>query len=281
MAYLTASSRLDNTFLVGSFTPPTEPKPNPDPPGPTPAPGPSGPGSDPVNPPQPTEAEKGRPKGYIFEPYWTANGTTTYSVADKHRLLAGSTTVKDPYIGIGRDSEPGYVLACIVNPMKENVYFTLCDGWAPVDGCVTEVTISAANGSKPAVTDGSPRFYSEGLFKWVGSGNSSGSPLVTITPTDSNGDGKGDADAWTGHPVFTYVYTAKNGLSGSAGSNGVLALTEENRKMTVWAYIAQSSGTQDGSSAPVTAAYVETQAKAWATNRADPNRYPGYTAPTP
>lgn len=262
LAYLTDTSSLDNVFLVGAFTKPTEPKPDPDPPKPDP--------TDP-DPEVPTDDQKGKPDGYIFEPYWNANGSPDYTGKDSHRLLAGETTVKDPYIGIGKDSESGYVLACITNPMAPHVYFQLSEGWEPVEGYVTEVTITDANGSKPAVTADEPKFYSQGLFKWVGD-NDDGS-LKALTPADNNSDGKGDADAWTDHPVFTYVYTAKNGLE------DIQKLEEANHKMTVWAYIAQSEGTQDGSEDAITSDYVIEQAKAWAVKTEA--GYPGYVNPEP
>ncbi len=248
LAWLTDTASLDNAFLVGAFTPPADPKPDPDPP----KPDPDGP-----NPPTPRVDETGEPTTYIFEPYWNANGTNTYSAADKHRLLAGDTTVKDPYIGIGKDSESGYVLACVTNPMGSNVYFTLCEGWAPVDGYVTEVTITADNG-KPAAATGA--FYSEGLFKWVGA-NADGN-LQALTPADTDSDGKADADAWTDHPVFTYVYTAKNGLT------AVQALPKESQKMTVSAFIHQTNGKKldtDTTDTAATTADVVAAAKTWAT----------------
>ncbi len=250
LAWLTDSASLDNNFLVGAFTPPTDPKPDPDPPKPDP---------DDPTPPVPTEDETGKPTTYIFEPYWNANGSNTYSGADKHRLLAGDTTVKDPYIGIGKDSESGYVLACVTNPMKPYVYFTLGEGWAPVEGYATEVAITADNGSIPAVTSGSPKFYSQGLFKWVGA-NTNGD-LEALTPADTDSDGKGDADAWTTHPVFTYVYTAKNGLT------AVQALPKESQKMTVSAFIHQTRGKATDTATEdtdATTAQVVEAAKTWA-----------------
>lgn len=267
LAYLTDSASLDNTFLVGAFTPPTEPKPDPDPPKPDP---------DDPDPKVPTDDEKGTPTTFIYEPYWNANEAGTYEGADHHRLLAGDTTVKDPYIGIGKDSESGYVLAAITNPMKPYVYFTLGKGWEPVEGFATEVTIDANNGSIPTVVSGAPKFYSEGLFKWVGvddSGNTNTSgALEALTPADTNGDGKGDSDVWTDHPVFTYVYTAKNGLE------AVKALEKENQKMTVWAYIAQSQGTQEDGTTEITSDYVIGEAKTWATTKDSKHPSLDYTA---
>ena len=249
LAWLTDTASLDNAFLVGAFTPPAEPKPDPDPPKPDPTQ---------PDPPTPRDDETGKPTTYIFEPYWNANGTNTYSAADKHRLLAGDTTVKDPYIGIGKDSESGYVLACVTNPMKPHVYFTLCEGWEPVDGYVTEVTIDA-NNSKPTAATG--MFYTEGLFKWVGTNNNG--DLKALTPADTDHDGKGDGDAWTDHPVFTYVYTAKNGLT------EVQKLTKEQQKMTVSAFTHQTRGKANDAATEdtdATTAQVVEAAKSWATD---------------
>lgn len=282
LAYLTDSASLDNIFLVGAFTPPTDPQPSPTPPGP-----PDNPDPEPKDP-----TDFGTPNGYIFEPYWNLNGKDSYTAednssvpGDKHRLLAGETTVKDPYIGIGKESESGYVLACITNPMGANdsaegnlVYFTLCPGWEPVEGYVTEVTIDANNGSIPAVTGDSPKFYSAGLFKWVGVDDSNhtkaGGKLEALTPADTNGDGTADADAWTKYPVFTYVYTAKNGL------DTIKALPADSKKMTVWAFIHQTSGKANASATTDTEATTEVvvnAAKDWATGTCG---YKGATTPT-
>lgn len=274
LAYLTDSASLDNTFLVGAFTPPTEPKPDPDPPKP-----------DPDDPdPTPTDPTVfGTPTTFIYEPYWNANASSTYTneagtvTPDHHRLLAGDTTVKDPYIGIGKDSESGYVLAAITNPMKPYVYFTLGKGWKPVEGYVTEVTINTAeggNGQPEGVTAGT-KFYSEGLFKWVGvdegDNTKAGEDLDALTPGTDVSTGE-KTDAWTDHPVFSYVYTAKNGL------DAVKALEKEDQKMTVWAYIAQSEGTQEGSEAAITSDYVIGEAKTWATTKDSKHPSLDYTA---
>lgn len=250
LAYLTDSSHLDNVFLVGAFTQPTDPKPNPDPPGPDP----DDPDPKPVDP-----RDFGDPDGFIFEPYWNLNGLDSYNkegggtaLGDKHRLGAGTATTKDPYIGIGKESESGYVLACVTNPMGDNVYFTLSEGWAPVTGCVREVDTTAAGKGAPANVASGTKFYSKGLFKWVGA--NADKSLKALTPD-------GTADVWTDTPVFSYVYTATEGMT------GVQALAAGDRKMTVWAYIGQASGKQNENTAlDITAQYVEDQAKAWATS---------------
>ncbi len=267
LAYLTDSAHLDNTFLVGAFTPPKDPKPDPDKP-------------DPTEPdPTPTDpAVFGDPTTFIYEPYWNANGNDAYTntartvAPDNHRLLAGETTVKDPYIGIGKESESGYVLACITNPMGSNVYFSLGEGWAPVENMVDEVTISDANGKPASDTETGTKYYSAGLFKWVGT-NTDGN-LAALTPADSDSDGVKE-DAWTTHPVFTNVYTAKNGL------DAIKAMEKANQKMTVWAYIHQTEGHATEGATEVTEANTATvvaAATTWAkTNDAN---HPNYTPAT-
>lgn len=268
LAYLTDTASVDNVFLVGAFTKPQDPVPSPVPPGPTPGP-------DPYPTPVPLpEGEK--VNSYIYEPYWESHGDPTWNdgKGDEHRLLAGEATTKDPYIGIGKDSESGYVLACITNPMKPFVYFTLSKGWAPVEGMVTEVPITDSNGSLPAVASGTPKFYSEGLFRWVGvdgGGNTNSydaTTLKALTPADSDTDGVKE-DAWTSQPVFSYVYTDKSNLSE--------VQKETTHTMKVWAYIAQSEGTQEGSETAITPAYVIDQAKAWA--QIKDSTHPSYEPP--
>ncbi len=272
LAYLTDSQSLGNTFLVGVFTPPDKPKPDPDNPSP-----------DPDNPdPTPNDDQKGQPNGFIYEPFWNANGSTDYTGKDDHRLLAGDTTVKDPYIGIGPKSESGYVLVCITNPMKDHVGFTLSKGWVPVTGYATEFAKTTANG-----LDGKAEtYYSEGLFAWVGTTGEGPSEttstatetdgtikLAALTPTAPSESNPAGADAWTTHPVFTNVYTGKDGLE------DLHKIKEEaGRTMTVHAYIHQTNGFADESATSKTDATSKTvidAAKTWATNDC------GYTAPTP
>ncbi len=275
LAYLTDTSSLENAFLVGVFTPPKDPKPDPiDPPKPDP---------DSPNPPTPSEDQKGKPTGFIYEPYWNANGADGYN-GDDHRLLNGEITVKDPYIGIGAKSEEGYVLAYIENPMGDNVYFTPCKGWLPVDGQATEVTITDSNG-KPTGAPADSKFYSSGLFKWVGVDGSdntvtTANTLGKLTPVAPNPDGATDADkkgkdAWTAHPVFTYVYTDKtDGVETIKGFND-----EAKQKMTVHAFIHQTNGVNsEGTEAAADYSTVITAATAWADGIKNPTPAPpGFT----
>lgn len=96
MAWLTASSSVTNTFTVGNFN---EPKPNPENPGtdenPTPEPDP---GSG-VNPEDPEYAPNF--SGYLYEPSWDTTA--------EHKLVPGGSLYKDPYVGIGKDSEDAVV----------------------------------------------------------------------------------------------------------------------------------------------------------------------------
>ncbi len=265
VAYLTASDSLSNTFLVGAFTPPKDPIPTPDPPI-VPNPGDPDDPNPPAPPSKPNDGQKGRPNGFLYEPYWNANGNVTYTDADNHRLMAGNTTVKDPYVGLGKDSESAYVLVYIQNPIGNQVYFSLGKGWLPVDGQATEVTINASNGSPTYRADGSDatKYYSGGLFKWAGvnaAGETNPAPdtLGVLNP-DTDGDQTGDEEVWTEHPVFTWVYTAKNGM------DAIQAMDEAKQKMVVYAFIHQTNGYAEGASSKTDADYdtVIQAATTWA-----------------
>ncbi len=268
VAWFSTTDSLENTFLVGVFTPPTDPNPNPDPPGPNPDP------DTPYPDPVPPKGEGGKVNSYIYEPYWESNGDPAWNggKGDNHRLLAGGTTVKDPYVGLGKDSESGYVLVYIENPMADHVYFTLGNGWLPVDGKATKVTIDDTN-SSPTKTEGAADtadYYSKGLFKWVGVDGSdhtvtTADTLGVLNP-DTNNDGTGDREAWTDHPVFTYVYTAKNGMTAIQG------MDEGKQKMTVHAFIHQTNGTSNSGEENKDADYttVVAAATAWADKIANP-----------
>lgn len=284
LAYLTDTDSLDNTFVVGAFTKPTDPIVTPDNPDPDPDP----------DDPDPTPTDNtvfGKPTTFIYEPYWNANGNSAYTskdgvTPDDHRLLDGETTVKDPYIGIGKKSEDGYVLAYIKNPMGDSVYFSLGKGWKAIEGDFTKtVTITAENGSP--TWNGSAdtvTYYSQGLFAWVGTTGTGESEvtndteeevgypkLAALTPTAPNPEGttdeeKAGADAWTKHPVFSRVYTAKGGVE------DIKNLGEDNQKMTVYAYIHQTRGIADGETevGDASSKTVIDAAKLWAGGIANP-----------
>lgn len=272
MAWLNDSDTLTNTFLVGAFTPPTKPDPDPDP-DPDPV--------DPVDPPAPDP--NASVKGYIHEPYWDANDKENTAAEwvgkqDKHRLVPGQTTVKDPYIGIGPDSEAGYVYVYIENKLPANtVYFTLNQNWAPVEGYVTPL----GGGIESTGT-----WYTGGLFKYV---NDDKTALLALDPsktvvsgdtkTNETGTVSAAGDIWTKHPVFTTVKT-------SAAEGTLASLQEEsvNKTMTVHAFIYQkidtskAEGQQDSGVAmdatETTKTVVEAAAINWATTDC------GYTPPT-
>ncbi len=237
-AWLNDSDSLENIFLVGAFTPPTKPDPSPDP------------DPEPVDPAKPTPNPNASVKGYIHEPYWDANdkdntdSTWTNAQKDKHRLVPGKTTVKDPYIGIGPDSEAGYVYVYIKNKMPENtVYFELNPNWAPVTGKVTVATTTETD---------TKTYYSGGLFKYV---NDAGDALLALDPSQTTGDTtktnptgtiSANGDIWTKHPVFTTVKTAVGG----EGNNVLEKLQDaESKVMVVHAFIYQQIDTSitDGS----------------------------------
>lgn len=159
MAWLTASSSVTNTFTVGNFN-----KPDPDPADP----------SDPEHPLPDPDATVTDPMmgGYLYEPSW--------SLGAEHKLVPGGSLDKDPYVGIGKDSEDAIVYVYVENPfLKDSVYFTLNAGWEPVTDYVTKV-------------DGDNSKYISGLFKYSG--------VLEASET---------ADVWTSAPVFSSVVVAQ------------------------------------------------------------------------
>jgi len=104
VAYLTATSSVDNTFTVGSFAVPT---------------------TDPVT------GQTKAINNYVDEPSWIDG--------DVHKLLPGASFDKDPYIGIGAGSEDAAVYAYVENNFTNpgKVYFTINSGWTAVSGTTT------------------------------------------------------------------------------------------------------------------------------------------------
>lgn len=163
IAWLTASSSIANSFTVGEITDPTTPpdgKPNPD-----------------TNPDDEYHLE-----GNIYEVF-----------EQDSTIAPGLAIEKIPYVGIGAGSEDAYVYVYVKNEalttgVTETArapYFTLNDGWAPVEGNVTASTAESAASNS----------YVSGLFVYCGTGNS-GSP-VALTSNDN-------ADVYTGS-VFSSV----------------------------------------------------------------------------
>lgn len=178
IAWLTASNHVTNTFTVGEITQPVDPdKPGPDLP-------------DPDNPDEPEDPDSTAwLKGNIYE------------IFDPDSVITpGGSTVKKPWIGIGKDSEASYVFAYVDNKMmaksagtEDSTYFTLNDGWAAVPDKATAYT-------------GVSNAYTGGLFKWVGTGNDSGANPAVIGPS-------ADAAVWTNTPIFDNVVTPDSAIA--------------------------------------------------------------------
>lgn len=103
MAWLTRTSSLSNTFIVGSFTTPT---------------------TDPTDPTETISID-----GNLYEPSWDSTA--------EHKLIPSASFDKDPYVGIGAGSEDAVVYVNVENNFSNKVYFTLNTGWEPVSGCTT------------------------------------------------------------------------------------------------------------------------------------------------
>lgn len=113
-AWLTATQTLNNVFTVGSINTP-EKKPDPD--------QPDKPGSN-----------DNTDKAYLFETKWVANS----------KIVPGSSTDKNPNVGIAKGSDDAYVFIYVKNAMVKDgtdatntPYFSLNNNWKPVAGQVT------------------------------------------------------------------------------------------------------------------------------------------------
>lgn len=111
-AWLTATQSLENVFTVGSFNGPDH-KPDPDKP----------------ELPDPNNPSDG--KAYLFETKWAADS----------KIIPGSSTDKNPNVGIKKGSDDAYVFIYVKNAMVKDgtaaantPYFTLNDNWKPVEG---------------------------------------------------------------------------------------------------------------------------------------------------
>lgn len=163
VAWLTSTSELTNNFTVGSFTEPT---------------------TDPTDPTtllaDEIEAGPGSLDGNLFEKSWDPEAT--------HKLLPGVEFAKDPYVGIGPNSEDAVVYVYVDNNASNKVYFTINTGWEAVTGYTT-----------PGYTpDGVQETrYTSGLFKYT----------AGLTASAS-------ADVWTTSPLFSKVT-----VDATAGAN--------------------------------------------------------------
>lgn len=203
-AWLTATQRLENVFTVGSInTPEKKPDPNqPDKPG----------------------QENNDDKAYLFETKWK----------DSSKIVPGSSTDKNPNVGIAKGSDDAYVFIYVKNAMVKDgtdsantPYFSLKASWKAVDGQVT----TSADGK-----------YLSGLFMYA-KGATSGPAVL--------GAENAAEDVYTGE-LFSKV------LFPSTLERSMVA---ENPKMTVSAYIFGAD--QKGEEA-TPAANAVAQAKEWA-----------------
>ncbi len=129
IAWLTSSSKLENTFTVGLIKPVDPNKPGPG-------------GKDPI-PEGDKDPAAGKLNGNLYEPSWVKDS----------KLLPGIEVEKDPYVGVGPGSEKSYVYVYVKNSMKNNehIYFTINAGWEAV---------------KADTVSGQPTQYTGGLFKY-------------------------------------------------------------------------------------------------------------------
>lgn len=203
-AWLTATQTLNNVFTVGSISTP-EKKPDP-------------------NQPDKPGQENNDGKAYLFETKWK----------DSSKIVPGSSTDKNPNVGIAKGSDDAYVFIYVKNAMVKDgtdlantPYFSLNANWKAVDGQVT----TSADGK-----------YLSGLFMYA-KGATSGPAVL--------GAENAAEDVYTGE-LFSKV------LFPSTLERSMVA---ENPKMTVSAYIFGAD--QKGEEA-TPAANAVAQAKEWA-----------------
>ena len=203
-AWLTATQRLENVFTVGSINTP-EKKPD-------------------QNQPDKPGQENNDGKAYLFETKWK----------DSSKIVPGSSTDKNPNVGIAKGSDDAYVFIYVKNAMVKDgtdlantPYFSLNANWKAVDGQVT----TSADGK-----------YLSGLFMYA-KGATSGPAVL--------GAENAAGDVYTGE-LFSKVLFPST-LEGS--------MVAENPKMTVSAYIFGAD--QKGEEA-TPAANAVAQAKEWA-----------------
>lgn len=204
-AWLTATQTLNNVFTVGSINIP-EKKPDPD--------QPDKPGTD-----------DNTDKAYLFETKWIGNS----------KIVPGSSTDKNPNVGIAGGSDDAYVFIYVKNAMvkdgtaaQNTPYFALNDNWKPVNGQVT----SSADGQ-----------YLSGLFMYA-KGATDGKPVALLAKSATE-------DVYTGELFSKVVFPGT--LEGS--------MVATNPTMKVSAYIFGADQTDGNTSAADNAV---TQAKTWA-----------------
>ena len=204
-AWLTATQTLNNAFTVGSINTP-EKKPDPD--------QPDKPGRD-----------DNTDKAYLFETKWVASS----------KIVPGSSTDKNPNVGIAKGSDDAYVFIYVKNAMvnedtdvANTPYFSLNNNWKPVDGQVT----TSADGK-----------YLSGLFMYA-KGADEGKPAVLSAQ-------KATEDVYTGELFSKVMFPGT--LEGS--------MVADKPTMKVSAYIFGADQADGNTSAADNAV---AQAKTWA-----------------
>lgn len=213
IAWLTAQDSLTNEFNVGKFNDPTT---EPDP-------------TDPSNP-DPLPEDPTKLNGHLYEPNWDA---------ENNKIVPGITLEKDPYVGIGKDSESAYVYIYVRNSAStpSNIYFKLNNGWTAVNGQAT--TVDDVGTADPGYEQGGT-YYCSGLFKYA----------AGLT-------GSTTGDVWTTDPAFSEIY-----VKNSATAEGLAP--EENSDITALKVTALLHQKTSGSGTDI----AETEADTWATTQA-------------
>lgn len=210
-AWLTATQTLNNVFAVGRINIP-EKKPDPD--------QPDKPGTD-----------NNTDKAYLFETKWK----------DNSKIVPGSSTDKNPNVGIAKGSDDAYVFIYVKNAMVKDgtalantPYFTLNSNWKPV-------------ASDQVKTNGTEGQYVSGLFMYA-KGSTTDVPAVLNAKSATD-------------DVFTNELFSKVMFPGTLEGT----MVETSPKMTVSAYIFGADQKGDEAAAATNAVR---QAKAWAATQA-------------
>ena len=177
LAWINAQSSLTNTFTVGNIKPPT---------------------TDPTSPDDPIPTDPTKVDGNICEPSWI----------DQSKIGPGAVVAKDPYIGVGPNSDTAYTYVYVKNNLA-GTYFTLNEGWAAVDA--TSYTGTGAGSGD----------YTSGLFVYG----------TAAVPTELKATT--DKDAWTAKPLFDNIKTASDATFTTGGD------------IAVHAYVAAKSNSED------------------------------------
>lgn len=186
LAWFNVQSSLTNTFTVGNITDP-DPE-NPDP-------------TDPVKPIEPSDPNyDAKVNGNLYEPNWVPDS----------KIGPGAKVAKDPYVGIGKASDPAYVYVYVKNNFTgaDKPYFAMEAGWEAV-----QATPAAAGAG----------YYTEGLFVYG----------TAAAPRELNpGAAPDNKDVWTDTPLFSHILTTDT-------------FTSAKGSIEVHAYVAAKSSTGD------------------------------------